>query len=99
MKQMCFSSFILTLFVSIVLSDDGFVEKNLVSALEATEEAKRAAEIATKSKSNFLANMSHELRTPMHAILEVTRKLATERGPTRDKSSRRMTNASATPLR
>ncbi len=33
------------------------------------EEAKNAAEAASKAKSTFLANMSHELRTPLNVIL------------------------------
>lgn len=36
------------------------------------KQAKEAAEIANKTKSQFLANMSHELRTPLNAILGFT---------------------------
>ncbi len=41
----------------------------LESANKALEEAKCAAESATRAKSEFLANMSHEIRTPMTAII------------------------------
>jgi signal transduction histidine kinase len=34
-----------------------------------TENAKKMAEEASKTKSGFLANMSHELRTPLNAII------------------------------
>ena len=38
-------------------------------AEEAQQQAKEAAEAATRTKSRFLANMSHELRTPMTGVL------------------------------
>lgn len=55
----------------------GLEDKNICVMLIASDitvltNAKVAAEMASKAKSNFLSNMSHEMRTPMNAIIGMT---------------------------
>ena len=43
-----------------------------------TESARRAAEVASKAKTDFLSNMSHDIRTPMNAIVGIADLLSYE---------------------
>lgn len=47
-------------------------EENIRTMNLQLEEARKAAELANRTKSQFLANMSHEIRTPLNAVIGLT---------------------------
>lgn len=58
--------------VLIAVQDTTKVKKRELDAHTALMEAYRAAEYASKAKSDFLNSMSHDIRTPMNSIMGLT---------------------------
>ncbi len=58
--------------VLVAVQDETQTKQEKAAAHEALEEAYRAAENASKAKSDFLNSMSHDIRTPMNSIMGLT---------------------------
>lgn len=68
LSGLCLGAVATLLLTAVALFYIDFMKRSLY----AEEEARKAAESASRSKSQFLSSMSHDIRTPMNAVVGMT---------------------------